>query len=62
MTDDADQSQPPPRPSQQLAALLGLPEPEPFTEEEERAFERWMDEGDAQQEAIIARRRQQRAA
>ncbi|GIE28250.1 hypothetical protein Ait01nite_012950 [Actinoplanes italicus] len=59
VTDDADKPDVPP--SRRLAELLGLPEPKPFTEEEERAYQQWLADGDAQVEAIIARRRQRAA-
>ncbi|GGN35800.1 hypothetical protein FHR83_006239 [Actinoplanes campanulatus] len=57
MPDDEPQR----RPSQIIAEMLGLPEPRPFTEEEERAYQEAMDRVDAQVRAIIARR-QRRAA
>lgn len=48
------------RASVRLARVLGLPEPAPWTEEQQAAYRRWMDDGDAQLDAVIARR--QRAA
>ena len=57
MPDDEPQR----RPSQIICEMLGLPEPRPFTEEEERAYQEAMDRADAQVRAIIARR-QRRAA
>ncbi|GIE78856.1 hypothetical protein Aph02nite_48060 [Actinoplanes philippinensis] len=59
MTDDADNPDVPP--SRRLAALLGLPEPKPFDEAEERAYQQWLADGDAQVEALLARRRQRAA-
>ncbi|MFC4068441.1 hypothetical protein [Actinoplanes subglobosus] len=56
MTDDADVP-----PSRRLAAVLGLPEPKPFSEEEERAYQQWLADGDAQVEEILTRRRRQAA-
>ncbi|HWS39216.1 MAG TPA: hypothetical protein VN408_41540 [Actinoplanes sp.] len=50
------------RPSQQLAALLGFPEPEPFTEKERRNFQERMDRADEDLRAIIARREEHHAA
>jgi hypothetical protein len=55
VTDHADQPQPEPRPSQQLAALLGLPEPT-WSAEEQRAWRDKMRRADQELEAIIARR------
>ncbi|SDS96917.1 hypothetical protein [Actinoplanes derwentensis] len=54
MTDETNE--PHLRPSQKLAALLGFPEPEPFTEEEQRRYREKADRADAQLRAIIARR------
>jgi hypothetical protein len=48
-------------PSQRLAAMLGLPEPKPFTEEEERAFREKMRRADDEVAAIIARRKHRAA-
>ncbi|BEL04965.1 hypothetical protein Q0Z83_031560 [Actinoplanes sichuanensis] len=59
MPDEPDTNDLPP--SRQLAALLGLPEPKPFDEVEERAYQQWLADGDAQVEAILARRRQRAA-
>lgn len=56
VTDDADVP-----PSRRLAAVLGLPEPKPFSEEEERAYQQWLADGDAQVEEILTRRRRQAA-
>ena len=51
MTDEEPQL----RPSQQLASLLGFPEPD-FTEEDRRGFREKMRKADKELEAIIARR------
>jgi hypothetical protein len=48
-------------PSQRLAAMLGLPEPRPFTDEEERAFREKMRRTDDEVAAIIARRKRRAA-
>jgi hypothetical protein len=48
-------------PSRQLAALLGLPEPKPFDEAEERAFQEKMRRADDEVAAIIARRKRRAA-
>ncbi|MDR6319271.1 hypothetical protein [Actinoplanes couchii] len=50
------------RPSQQLAALLGFPEPKPLTAEEQRAFQEKLDRADDEVRAIIARRERRHAA
>jgi len=57
MTDD---DTPRLRPSQQLAALLGFPEPE-FTDEELRVYREKMRKADEELEAIIARRQRRTA-
>ncbi|WP_433797070.1 hypothetical protein [Actinoplanes sp. CA-252034] len=59
MTDDADTPDVPP--SHQFAALLGLPAPQPFDDAEERAYQQWLTDGDAQVEAVLARRRHRAA-
>jgi hypothetical protein len=59
VTDDADTTDVPP--SRRLAALLGLPEPKPFDEAQERAYQQWLADGDAQVEEILARRRRRAA-
>jgi hypothetical protein len=59
VTDDPDTDDAPP--SRRLAALLGLPEPKPFDEAEERAYQQWLADGDAQVEEILARRRRRAA-
>ncbi|MEU4620479.1 hypothetical protein AB0G04_10950 [Actinoplanes sp. NPDC023801] len=48
-------------PSQRLAAILGLPEPAPLTEEQERAFREKMRRTDDEVAAIIARRKRRAA-
>jgi hypothetical protein len=58
-THDADTPDVPP--SRRLAALLGLPEPKPFDEDQEQAYQRWLADGDAQVEQILARRRRRAA-
>ncbi|GAA1654856.1 hypothetical protein [Actinoplanes couchii] len=59
MTDEAEKPQL--RPSQQLAALLGLPEPE-FTEDQERAFQDWMERGETTLRETNARLQERHAA
>ncbi|WP_157441697.1 hypothetical protein [Actinoplanes awajinensis] len=44
--------------AEELCAFLGLPRPKPFTEEEEAAYQKWLDDGDRQVEEWRARRRQ----
>ncbi|BAL89043.1 hypothetical protein AMIS_38230 [Actinoplanes missouriensis 431] len=54
-----DQQQPTRLPaSVRWARILGIPDPKPFTPEEEAAYQRWMDDGDAQVEAMVRRRQQ----
>ena len=49
------------RASVRFARLVGLPEPSPWTAEQEADYQRWMDDGDTQLEHVIARRRQSAA-
>ena len=52
----------PARASERFAALLGLPAPAPFTEQQEADYQRWMDQGDADLAVLIACRREPNAA
>ena len=48
-------------PSARLAALLGLPDPGPWTGADRRDYEEWTAEGDRRAQAAAARRQQQAA-
>jgi hypothetical protein len=53
MADGTDTWQPA---SARLARGLALPAPKPLTDDEERAYQTWMDDGDAQLATVIAHR------
>lgn len=55
MPDDEPREPPFEKASVRWARLLGLPEPKPFTAEQEAAYQRKMDEADAAIAARLAR-------
>jgi hypothetical protein len=59
---DSTPAERPARASERFANLVGLPAPAPFSAEQEAAYQQWMDDGDADLAAIIARRREPNAA